>query len=214
MAALADWFNGPRSRPWPARLVVWCAWLAATTVGWMVGSVLVLLIQMWTTGAADAFVHTAVGSAVLGGMVGLGIGVAQSLVLRRELMGARSWIAVNIVTWAAAWAVGQAIADALFDDYALLGLIPGGVLLAVLVGLGEWLLLRRYVERASWWLIPSIVAWAGAGTIAMFGGAGLLAIDLAPFVGLQAWAIAAAPGAFAGLITGAVLTAWGRAATR
>jgi len=74
--------------------------------------------------------------------------------------------------------------------------------------------LKRYVERASWWLIPSIVAWAGAGTIAMFGGAGLVAIDLAPFVGLQAWAIAAMPGAFAGLITGAVLTAWGRAATR
>jgi hypothetical protein len=48
----------------------------------------------------------------------------------------------------------------------------------------------------------------------MFGGVGLLAIDLAPFVGLQAWAIAAAPGAFAGLITGAVLTAWGRAATQ
>jgi len=48
----------------------------------------------------------------------------------------------------------------------------------------------------------------------MYGGAGLFAMGLAAFIGPVGWLIAAAPGAFAGLITGAVLTAWGRAATR
>ena len=39
----------------------------------------------------------------------------------------------------------------------------------------------------------------------MYGGAGLLAIGLAAFVGPAAWLIAAVPGAFAGLVTGTAL---------
>jgi hypothetical protein len=208
MVALADRVSAPRSRVWPAHVATWCGWALATTVGWMLGCVAVLLLQTWTTGAADALVHSTLGSAVLGGIVGLGTGLAQWLLLRRALAAAASpWVPVNVAAWAVGWAVGQAITDALLDDYWLLGLVPGGLLLAALVGVGPWLLLRRLARRASWWLPASLLGWSAAGVMSMYGGAGLFALGLAAFVGPVAWLIAAAPGAFAGLVTGAALLA-------
>lgn len=205
MVALADTLSAPHRRAWPARLAVWCAWVVATTVGWMLGSLVVLLVQTWTTGAADAFVKSVAGSALLGGIVGLAVGVGQWLVLRREHDGTLSWIAVNVGAWAVAWAIGQAMTDSLLDDYWLLGLVPGGLLLAVIVGVCQWLALRRCARRASWWLPASLIGWSVTGIACMYGGAGLLAIGLAAFVGPVAWLIAAGPGAFAGLVTGTAL---------
>jgi hypothetical protein len=171
----------------------------------MLGSVVVLLVQTWTTGAADAFIKSAGGPAVLGGIVGLAIGSGEWLVLRRQLTGATGWIAVTVVAWAVAWTMGQAITDALLDDYWLLGLVPGGLLLAAIVGVGQWLLLRRWARRATWWLPTSLVGWSAAGMVSMYGGAGLFAMGLAAFVGPVGWLIAAVPGAFAGVLTGAAL---------
>jgi hypothetical protein len=110
-----------------------------------------------------------------------------------------------MAAWAVGWALGQAITDALLDDYWLLGLVPGGLLLAAIIGLGQWLLLRRCARRAGWWLPASLVGWSAAGMVSMYGGAGLFAMGLAAFVGPVGWLIAAVPGAFAGLITGAAL---------
>lgn len=214
MVALAERLNAPRGRAWPARLAVWCAWVVATTIGWLAGSAAVLAVLAWTTGVADTIVRNGAGSAILGAIMGLAIGVGEWIVLRRALRAGKVWIAVTVATWAVAWAIGQAITDGLLDDYWLLGLVPGGVLLAVIVGVGQWLVLRRYARRASWWLPASLVGWSGVGIVSMYGGAGLFAMGLAAFIGPVGWLIAAAPGAFAGLITGAVLTAWGRAATR
>jgi hypothetical protein len=205
VVALADTVSAPRCQAWAARLALWCAWVALTTVGWLLGSLVVLMVQMWTTGAADAFVRSLVGSALLGGIVGLAVGVAQWLVLRREQDGTQSWIAVNVAAWAVAWAIGQAITDSMLDDYWLLGLVPGGLLLAVIVGVSQWLALRRCAQRASWWLPASLIGWSVTGIACMYGGAGLLAIGLAAFVGPVAWLIAAVPGAFAGLVTGTAL---------
>jgi hypothetical protein len=160
---------------------------------------------MWTTGGADALVRGAAGSAILGAIVGLGIGVAQCLVLRRELASGRLWIPVTIAAWAAAWAAGQTITELLLDDYWLLGLVPGAVLLAGFVAVSQWLVLRRSVHRASVWLPTSLVGWAAAGMVSMYGGAGLFAMGLAAFLGPVGWLFAAVPGIFAGLITGAAL---------
>jgi hypothetical protein len=207
MAALAEQLSIPRRHAWPGRLAVWCAWLVTTTLGWLAGSLAVLAVLAWTTGLADTIVRSGAGSAILGAIMGLAIGVGEWLVLRREVAGATRWIVVSLATWAVAWAIGHAMADALLEDYWLLGLVPGGVLLAASVGVGQWLVLRRWARSASWWLPASLVGWSAAGTVSMYGGAGLLAVGLAPFVGPAAWLIAAAPGAFAGLITGAALVA-------
>jgi hypothetical protein len=205
MAALADTVSAPRRQAWAARLAMWCAWVAVTTVGWLLGSLGVLVVQLWTTGAADALIRSVAGSALLGGIVGLAVGVAQWLVLRREQDGAQSWIAVNAGAWAVAWAIGQAITGSMLDDYWLLGLVPGGLLLAVIVGVCQWLSLKRCAQRAGWWLPASLIAWSVTGVVCIYGGAGLLAMGLAAFVGPAAWLIAAVPGAFAGLVTGTAL---------
>ena len=215
MAALAEPLSIPRHRAWPGRLAVWCAWVVATTVGWLAGSLGVFAVLAWTTGLADTIVRSGAGSAILGAVMGLAIGVCEWLVLRREVTGARRWVVVSVGTWAVAWALGQAITDALLEDYWLLGLVPGGLLLAAIVGVGQWLVLRRWARRASCWLPASLVGWFAAGTVSMYGGAGLFAMGLAAFVGPApvAWLIAAAPGAFAGLITGAALIALPRRST-
>ena len=212
MAALAEPLSPPRRRARAGRPVVWCAWLVTTTLGWLAGSLAVYAVLAWTTGLADTLVRSGAGSAMLGAIMGLAIGLAEWLVLRGEVTGARRWIVVSVATWAVAWAIGQAMTDALLEDYWLIGLVPGGVLLAAIVSVGQWLVLRRWTRGASWWLPAGLVGWSIAGTVSMYGGAGLFGMGLAAFVGPVAWPIAAAPGALAGLITGAALIALPRRA--
>src|SRR5438093_934001 len=103
------------ARPWQSRLGVWVMWVLATTVGWLVGSGVVLLVLAGTTGVADAFVRSGAGSALLGAIVGFAIAGFQWLVLRREVYGVRGWIHVSVGAWAVAWTLGQALTNALLD---------------------------------------------------------------------------------------------------
>lgn len=191
------------------RVAVWLVWTLATSVGWCIGSIIVLLALAWTSGAADAFVHSHIGSAFLGAAVGASVGTGQWLVLRGTGAsgGPRRWILPSCVSWAFGWAVGHALTDALIDDYWLLSLMPGGVLLAAIVSVGNWPILRQYIRHASAWLPAGLLGWAAAGVVSMYGGGGLLGMGLSAVIGPAGWLIAILPGLFAGLVTGAVLAA-------
>jgi uncharacterized integral membrane protein len=192
---------------WPARAAVWLEWVVLTTVGWIAGSLLVFAALAWTTGVADLLVHSVGGSAILGALFGVAVGGCQLFVLRRLPIRTAVWLAATTGLWAVAWALGQTLANLLFDSYSLLAFIPAGLLAAAIVSIGQWASLRRYAHRASAWLACSMLGWTAAAVVCMYGGGGLLGAGLASVLGPAAWLVALAPGAFAGAVTGIALLA-------
>jgi hypothetical protein len=106
-----------------------CWWVLATTGGWLLGLLLIVIPSWlnWTKGSIDidlAFILT-----------GLAIGVGQWLVLRRRVPRASWWIGANVVGWGllALITVGNTLGQ--FGLFAL-GFLPACVtaaMLAVLV---------------------------------------------------------------------------------
>lgn len=149
----------------PFGLRSWLAWVAAVTIGWAIGWALVEIVyrvsadMIWL-----AFLFQ--GAHV----VGIGAAVLQALVLRRHLQRAATWILATgvaavvseviatYVTVAAYERTGEI--DAGFLTSIALTIVAGGFL----VGIAQWLILRRIVDRAGWWIPVSglglIVAWS------------------------------------------------------
>lgn len=81
-------------------------WILATTLGWMVGSIIIILLL------PEGMDFTA------GLILGLTMGSAQWLVLRQEIHWSGWWIVINIIAWTSGFA-----------------LLPGIILSGVIAGL-------------------------------------------------------------------------------
>lgn len=180
------------ARP-PLQWPVWGQWTLANTIGEALGLGATLLAGVLLFARLEprigpvlsAILGILVGACVEGGIVG----TAQWLVLRGPLAGL-SWS-----VWAAATAIGAGIAWALgllpttiisltttstaenssasppnpsdlvvYSLAAALGLVAGAIL-----ALAQWWVLRRFVPRASWWILVSASAWA-LGMVLVFIG--------------------------------------------
>ena len=98
---------------------------------------------------------------------GLMVGLAQWLVLRRWIRRAGWWVLalavgsalgallggplvmplVEMVAWEYGWEVGDAIH----------GILVGGIA-GILIGIAQWLILRRHARKATWWVLLSMIA--------------------------------------------------------
>jgi hypothetical protein len=209
----------------------WLLWVLASTAGWTVGGAVsdavfhaafnavlnavvdavgwnVIEAVGWNVAyAVRLTVVEAVGGAVVGAGVGAVAGVAQWLLLRRQVRRADWWILASTAGWAVGLAVGDAVFHAVLNavggavGWAVAGAVVGAVGGAV-AGVAQWLLLRRQVRRAGWWILASTaggaVGWAvGDAVVGAMGSAVRFAVVLA--VG------DAVGGAVSGIITGAAL---------
>jgi hypothetical protein len=111
----------------------WFQWIMATSLGWLLGSLV--------------FPNLSSVSA------GVGVGVLQWPVLYRRFPQAWRWPLVTAIAWIAGYVL---IFVAVPDD---LHLLFSGLLLGLIVGLGQWLILRREVRWAGWWLVITPIAW-------------------------------------------------------
>ncbi len=110
-------------------------WMVATTFGWLLGWLLLPAIALVTAG--------------------VGAGVMQWPVLYRRIPRAWHWILAT----AAGWLAGLAIIIPVIPP----GMGPlSGAVLGATTGTAQWLLLRRHVCWAGWWIVVSILAWATA----------------------------------------------------
>lgn len=110
----------------------WFKWLMSTTLGWVLGS----LIQFNL-----AFVT-----------IGIAIGIFQWLVLRDIIPNAWRWIIATTVGWLA----GSTLLRFFIPQS------PGflaGIILGVGVGIAQYLVLRREIYLAGWWIVINIIAW-------------------------------------------------------
>jgi hypothetical protein len=118
-------------------------WMMATTMGWLLG---------WLLLSAIALVAA-----------GVGTGVLQSLVLYRRIPRAWCWILATAVGWLAGLAIAIVVVPPGF------GLLSGAVIGAT-TGTAQWRLLRPQVHWAGWWIVVSALAWATGLSLAPASG--------------------------------------------
>jgi hypothetical protein len=112
-------------------------------IGWAVG------------GHVDGLVPALVG----GALTGAGIGLAQWLLLRRDLDMSLGWIAATAVGLSAGLAIGSGVVDyeTSAGSLAIMGAISGAA-----VGIAQGLLLRKSFSLWAVWMIAMPVMWAGS----------------------------------------------------
>ena len=160
-------------------------WVAATVVGWAIG--------FFACEAVETFLATAF---VDGLIIGTAIGIAQWLVLRRQLNPVGWWPVLSIVGFGLGKAAGDALAPGLSGP---VGHGLAGAVIGLSVGVTQWLVLRRHVEGTEWWVPANVMAWAVAwsiiGSVEGAAGAPIAWVYLAGAIGAGA----------AGLSTGFLL---------
>jgi hypothetical protein len=139
---------------WPTWMQWWLASVAGIGLGIAVSMGIVLLVHNLVGGLAEDRVPTML-------FLSAGIGLAQWFVLRRRLRGAGWWVPASI----AGWTVGDLLARRLnllmrsaagmatdFGGGALVQALCTGTLLGVL----QWLVLRRSLPRTGWWIVAAV----------------------------------------------------------
>ena len=112
---------------------LWFQWIMATTLGWLLGTLIFPNLPLIPAG--------------------VGVGVLQWPILYRRIPQAWRWALVTATAW-----IGGSILllVAVPDD---LQVLLSGLILGPVVGLAQWLILRREVCWAGWWIAISTLAW-------------------------------------------------------
>ena len=126
-------------------------WIKATTLGWLLGFVLVVILAMlWDLLGGGAQFMVGIG-------MGAGVGFMQARVLDNSMGIGRRWMLVTTL--------GMGIPFLLWDVATRTGLsIPVSLPLCVLtgsllVGIPQSLLLRTRLLHTSRWIVASIIGW-------------------------------------------------------
>jgi hypothetical protein len=99
-------------------------------------------------------------------IVSLLIGIVQYRLLRRYLPRMGWWLLATISGWLGGFVLilgwGQIVthwwsATAVPEPWAVALVF---IVLGLCVGLGQWLLLRRRLPRAGWWIVANVVGWS------------------------------------------------------
>jgi hypothetical protein len=124
---------------------LWIEWVGATAVGWLLGGFLLPQLALFS--------------------VGVVMGILQWVVLRQYLRQAGWWILASTVGWSVGW--GTTIAVVPLE----IGILTEP-LLGAAVGMLQWLVLRRQLRQAGWWIVVSTLGW----TVALAGLTGQLLV--------------------------------------
>ncbi len=142
-----DW----RTRP-HAKWVFGLSWLLATSVGFTIGNW--WDDQLWQV--------PLFGPLLTGTIAGLVLGVAQWLVLRRELDRSLVWIALTTLGGAASALLlntiyNSGLVNALAWSSSFMLVV--GLIWGCLIGAAQWIGLRQYIPRVSSWVWANAIGW-------------------------------------------------------
>jgi len=137
------------------RLTTFVAWVLATSAGFGAGVVLAGFIGVRVASAVGEPSLTFVpwGFIITGLGVGTVLGAMQWLVLRRWVSRSGWWVLTTILGWTVSAFVVNSLSESL--------IICGTPVLvgAALCGTMQWLVLRRQISRAGWWVLANLVSW-------------------------------------------------------
>ena len=145
-------------------------------------------------------IQPSLGLVVIVIILGLAGGFMQWLVLRRRIAGAGWWVPATSLGFPIALVIAED-AMRLVGDFTAAPILQG-VLFGVLSAITPWLVLRRQIARAGWWLPAHLLG-------SLVGGAlGIVSFHVVGLIGFYelVWAAAGAMfGAGLGAITGITL---------
>jgi hypothetical protein len=163
-------------------------WVVATIVGWGIG--------FFVCEALKPFFYDITHLGGDGLIIGASIGIAQGVVLRRRIASVGWWVFVTSVGFGVGKAAGEAAVQGM---PAALGHALSGAIIGVAIGIAQWLILRRHVSRAEWWVLANIPAWALGWSLIS------LAEDSAGLSTLMIYVVGGVGAAVAGIITAMTL---------
>jgi hypothetical protein len=128
---------------------LWFLWIMATTLGWLVTNFLAIGVSYFAAGFA--------------------ISLLQGFVLQNRISHTFRWVAAGTIGWAIGWLL---VLFAVPDDLEMVD----GLVVGLAMGIAGWLVLRREVHWAGWWIVMSIVGWiTGLGLLPGFLSTGATA---------------------------------------
>lgn len=123
-------------------------WMIAGVTGLGVGlGLLVALIK--PLAPLSSILNSTTVVVMAGAVVGASLGAAQWLVLRRHLPRAGWWVLATFL----GMAVGFALVNVNFDP---MDIITPGFVVGAPLGTTQWLVLRRHIPRAGWWVLATL----------------------------------------------------------
>ncbi|WP_298010552.1 MULTISPECIES: hypothetical protein [Anaerolinea] len=144
--------------------------LASILLGWIVSWGLLLLAQavigdyIYVNGVRH-ITEDYLFSWIFFPLIGLLQGAMQALILREVRPRTGMWVLVTPVGWIVAFIFLRGVAEVFFPQ----GGIPADTLLSrmlifstlgLCIGVAQWLVLRRWVDRSWVWILFSMVGWA------------------------------------------------------
>ena len=129
----------------------WLAWFLASSMGYGIGALLGLYFAY---GIFDRDPFDIIMGATLGTVMGVTGGYFQWVVLRERIAGAGLWCLAGALGFALA--MGVIIAADTGENHAMAGFLIGSVF-GVTGGILQWLILRRKVAQAGWWLLANLL---------------------------------------------------------
>lgn len=150
-----------KSEPYQAESSLFVRWLRATSWGWLLGFVLILL------GArVGDIIFAGELQFIVGVGMGAGVGYAQGRVARAWLGSPRRWWVASTLGMGALFIIHDLFVSAgVHFPFSLpLYVVVGGLF----VGFLQWHLLRAFSARANWWVPACGIGWGlPAGAIAL-----------------------------------------------
>ena len=185
---------------------IWLGWMLANS-----SAVIIAIVAALPVVVNLAYAHQPawLSGAVGGAGLGLALGVAQWWLLRRTFSIDALWIALSIVGGALGLAIGMHVADyqsmvpvgetisrnreTVLATGSALNAATCGLLFGSLLGLGQWIVLRRRVDSAARWVAANAIGWTtGLGLAALVGPTGAIGWLLVAGIsngGLTGWLV-------------------------
>ncbi len=161
-------------------------WLLMNVAGLVIGMTLRQFVFQLAFGLVGGGL---MGKAVEGAVIGTVIGAGQFYALPSQIHRSKGWIIASAIGWAVGWSLGWRTAWQLFGGFStVFGIV--GAMSGIFTGVFQWLILRRQLSQAGWWILAPTIAW-GVGLAA--------AMEIR---GVFGWVLA---GGIGGAVTGALL---------
>jgi hypothetical protein len=142
-------------------------WIFASTVGLIVGLAVYVPILVGF-GSELSFAVQSLISAIAGAIFGASLGIAQGIVLRRRPFQPGRWVLVSIVGGSVGGAVALSMGEAVGDASSFeLAVTVGFTVIGAFVGIAQWIVLRRQLPRAGWWILAGSMGTAGTMAAAL-----------------------------------------------
>lgn len=111
---------------------LWFYWIMATTWGWLLGSLILPGVTMILAGAL--------------------VGVFQWLVLQGRIDRPWRWIVATSIGWIAGYFITLFMLPQELETFT-------GMIIGLTTGFAQWMILRRELHWAGWWIIFSAIGW-------------------------------------------------------